>query len=306
VTCSLEQFNIVLKIFTLSSIFPRKPLTRCNFSTIISMLVNIIYITISFSKVLFKTFEACFNLKSLKRDGAIVMEHYYFEELVEEQDKLNVFVEVGSVSVYPHDGRIVIVEAEAQHMNLTMNRNENTLFVQAKCDEAWRNTSRKLSWPFSDHNPRAHLTIHAPIDCQLQVKVITGKLSIRGVAAPVTTRVVTGQTRLEDLGGPIWAKTVTGNIYYQGALANDNHRFEATTGRISLSLSQVPDAQLDARTTTGRIHCGLPLSDKTDQTHRGPGSRLTGNLGSGEGRIAARIVTGSLHLENLQHPVPSV
>jgi len=233
------------------------------------------------------------------------MEHYYFEEVIEEQDKLNIFVEVGSVDVYPHDGRVVIVEAEARHMDLTMNRDGDTLFVQAKCDEAWRSTSRKLSSPFSNDNPRAHLTIHAPVDCQVQVKVITGKLSIRGVAAPVTTRVVTGQTRLEDLGGPIWAKTVTGNIYYHGALASDNHRFEATTGRISLSLSQVPDAQLDARTTTGRIHCALPLTNQIDKTRRGPGSRLTGNLGSGEGRIAARIVTGSLHLENLKHKVPS-
>ena len=41
------------------------------------------------------------------------MEHYSFEELVEEQDKLNVFVEGGNVDVYPYEGRVIIVEAGA-------------------------------------------------------------------------------------------------------------------------------------------------------------------------------------------------
>lgn len=227
------------------------------------------------------------------------MEHYHFEERVEAQSKLNVVVEVGSVEIQPGNSHVVTVEAEARHMNVTVSRSEGTLYVRAERDEAWRNQPRKMRWLFGDDSPRAHLTIHAPIDCQLQVKVITGKLSIRGVAAPVTTRVITGRTTLEDLKGPIYAKTVTGNITYQGSLVNDNHRFEATTGRILLSLSEIPNAQLDARTTTGRIRCSLPLTVKTGEPRHWLGSRLTGTLGTGEGRIAARIVTGSLQLENV-------
>lgn len=225
------------------------------------------------------------------------MEHDYFEEPVGAQSKVNVLVEVGTLEIRPHEEPLITIEVEARHMKVTAGRNENTVFVRAERDESW---SRKLGRLFRNDNPEAHVVIHAPADCRPEVKVVTGKLSVQGITAPVTARVVTGRLKLANLGGPIYAKNVTGAIHYQGELTADNHRFETTTGHIYLGLSQLPNAQLDARTTTGHIHCDLPLAERRQERHI-PGGRLSGVFGSGKGHIAARVVTGKIEFDSV-HP----
>jgi DUF4097 and DUF4098 domain-containing protein YvlB len=138
-----------------------------------------------------------------------------------------------------------------------------------------------------------------PADCEVRAKTITGQLSVSGLNAPITTRVITGKTRLENLAGPIYAKSVTGNVQYRGLLANDSHRFETTTGNVLLALSNVPDAYVDARITTGHIHCDFPLQKQIERRHI-TGARLRDTFGSGAGKIKARVVTGSLHLEQVE------
>lgn len=228
------------------------------------------------------------------------MKHYYFEEPVGEESKLNVLVEVGSVEIWPHDENLITIEVEARHMEVTTDRNENTIFVRAERDEAW--LQKKLLRLFMNDNPEAHLTIHVPTNCQVDSKVITGGLSIESITAPVTARTVTGRIGLTNLSGPIYAKTVTGSIQYQGELTVAHHRFETTTGHISLNLSRVPDAQLDAQTTTGHIHCDLPLVEKRHKRTI-PGDQLSGVLGSGQGRVVARVVTGKIELQTTRQQV---
>ncbi|KAA3665041.1 MAG: hypothetical protein DWQ04_02660, partial [Chloroflexi bacterium] len=72
-------------------------------------------------------------------------------------------------------------------------------------------------------------------------------------------------------------------------------RFEAITGKVQLKLTKEPNATFDARTTTGNIHCNLPLTEQKESRHF-TGGRISGKLGSGEGHIKARVVTGSLQL----------
>lgn len=51
-----------------------------------------------------------------------------------------------------------------------------------------------------------------------------------------------------------------------------------------------------AKMVTGKIHCGFPLSQQRRQ-RQFIGDKLRGNLGSGEGRIKAKVVTGNFNLE---------
>jgi DUF4097 and DUF4098 domain-containing protein YvlB len=111
--------------------------------------------------------------------------------------------------------------------------------------------------------------------------------------APITTHVITGKTKLTDLGGPIYAKSVTGFLSYNGYLSEENHRFETTTGDLQLRLTKEPNAHMDMKTVTGRVHCGFPLTNERQQSHV-VGRKITGTLGAGTGHIKARVVTGNL------------
>ncbi len=234
------------------------------------------------------------------------MKSYHFEEAVSaKKGFLDVFVEIGTVKIVPsntsaaNDETAVIVDAVAKHMEISVVSEGNKVFVLVEKDDSWHNWDQKLMrWLNNDH-PKAELTIQVPENCEVNAKTITGKLSINDLNAPVTTRVVTGTTKLANLSGPIYAKTVTGKLSYDGFLTNEHHRFEATTGNVLLNLSKEPNAHLDAKAVTGRIQCDYPLA-KMQENGRLTGSRLTGILGSGEGHIKARVVTGSVQVASMQ------
>ncbi len=190
------------------------------------------------------------------------------------------------------------MEAETEKMDLTVYKENNTVYVTAKQQDEELELSEKINRFFTNNNPRANLSIHVPVDCKVRAKTITGKLSISDLEGPITTRVVTGKTKLENLGGAINAKTVTGTLIYNGSLSNDEHRFETTTGKMHFALSHSPDVKLDAQTTTGQIRCDFPVDNKVERRNI-TGARLKGTLGSGKGNIKARVVTGSMHLEKI-------
>jgi len=248
------------------------------------------------------------------------MKSYHFEEtLPKHKGLLDVLVETGSVKIVPHKetavhdktacphggAGAVIIDAVARHMEISVVHEGNKVIIRVKKDKSWRNWDQKLTrWLKNDH-PKAELTIQVPEDCEINATTVTGKLSINDLNAPVTTRVVTGTTQLANLGGPINAKTVTGQLSYNGFLTNEHHCFKATTGNVTLNLSKEPNAHLDAKTVTGRIRCDYPLAKMSENgsrtsvgTSRFTGSRLTGILGSGEGHIKARVVTGNLRLKS--------
>ncbi|MCP5101576.1 MAG: DUF4097 domain-containing protein [Chloroflexi bacterium] len=226
------------------------------------------------------------------------MKDYHFEETFPETNgALDVMVEIGSAEIVAYDGTAVIVDAEARHMDISVTREANTIFIRAQTDETWADLGKKITRYLKNDHPIAHLKIQLPAHCELQAKTVTGKLAVNGLSAPVTARVVTGQTKLTNLSGPIYAKTITGELTYEGTLAEEHHRFETTTGRVHLKLWKQPNAQLDAKSITGNIHCEFPITQLKENRHL-TGGRLTGVLGNGGGHIKARVVTGNLHLEN--------
>lgn len=227
------------------------------------------------------------------------METLFFEELLPEKEGLlNVDVKIGHVSIQPHDGRTVSVTAEIENSTVTVTREGSTIYVTSRPEKNQTSNPSLFNRLFqSGFNSKAFLTIYVPADCEIKARTTTGELFVSGIDAPVTARVTTGKAKLSDIGGPIYAKLITGKLTYNGILANSDHRFEAVTGSINLRLHKEPNAQLDASTATGSIHCGFALS-KANRNRHFTGSRLRGILGSGDGHIKAVVTTGELRLEH--------
>ena len=221
------------------------------------------------------------------------MKEQYFEEVVKSgKSKLNVVVEVGEVAVQSHDKPLITVDAETRHVVVTVEQENGTVFVRADVEDGWLGSIGRFLR--GDH-PKAKLTIHVPADCEVKAKTVTGKLAVQDIMAAVTTHVTTGQTLLTNLGGPIYAKAITGQMIYDGLLVDDNHRFETITGELRLRLTKEPNAKVDIKTTTGRVHCDFALDDQKEERHF-VGGKLKGTLGAGTGQLKARVVTGNLHV----------
>lgn len=225
-----------------------------------------------------------------------------FVESVDEQTKLDVLVEVGSVTIRPSTGKEMHIEATYRHMDVWVERQGNTVVVRAEQEEDFLQRLVRL---FNNDHPKADLVIDLPAHCEVQAKTVTGAMEIEGILAPVNARVVTGQLKLQALSGPIYAKTITGQLTYTGPLSEDNHRFETVTGEIVLSLPADTNAELSAQTVTGSVSCKLPLSNRLEERHF-VGGKLRGTLGSGAGRIKAKITTGSLTVRSLKEMMPKL
>jgi hypothetical protein len=220
-----------------------------------------------------------------------------FTEAADKQTKLDVLVEIGTVTIRPSAEKVITVDASYRHMDVWVERQGDTVLVRAEQEE---NFLQSLTRLFNNDHPKADITIHLPPHCEVYAKTVTGKLSIEGVQAPVTARVITGKLTLKEIQGPIYAKTITGKLSYTGELTEENHRFETVTGEIVLTLPPTTNARLAAQTATGSLNCRLPLTDLREERHF-VGGKLQGVLGNGAGRIKAKISTGSL----LIRPFPS-
>ncbi|MCB8979051.1 MAG: DUF4097 family beta strand repeat protein [Ardenticatenaceae bacterium] len=225
-----------------------------------------------------------------------------FVETVDEQTKLDVLVEVGSVTIRPSTGKEMHIAATYRHMDVWVERQGNTVVVRAEQEEDFLQRLVRL---FNNDHPKADLVIDLPAHCEVMAKTVTGTLEVEGMLAPVAARVITGQMKLHNLSGSVYAKTVTGQLTYTGPLSDDNHRFETVTGEIVLSLPADTNAELSAQTITGSLNCKLPLTNRQEDRHF-VGGKLRGTLGSGAGRIKAKITTGSLTVRSLKEKSPEL
>lgn len=224
------------------------------------------------------------EMKKLKLEGLDT--HHFEADVVEGKDVLDVRVEVGSVDVQVHDLPTVVIDVAYRGMDVTFEREGGRLVLEAVVVGGrwkWRRQSR------------AKVVVLVPAGCPVNVRVVTGKVTINGIAAPVKSHIVTGNASLSNLGDAIDAKVVTGNIRYNGLLADVEHRFKAVTGNVRLTLAKEPNVQFRAKTTTGRIHCDFPLH-KAAWNNGFVGQKVSGMLGSGAGRIQASLITGNVRL----------
>lgn len=234
------------------------------------------------AKNLIKTVEI---MKKLKKDNLDT--HHFEADVVEGKDVLDVRVEIGTVDVQVHELPKVVIDVAYREMDVTFEREGNRLVLEAE-----QSGNKLFKWR---KHPKADVVVLIPAGCAVNVRVVTGKVNISDITAPVMSKLVTGNAQLTNLGDSIDVKVVTGNIRYEGILADAEHRFKAVTGNVRLALNKEPNVWFKAKTTTGRIRCDLPLHKET-WNNGFVGQKVSGMLGSGAGKIQASLTTGNVHL----------
>ncbi len=198
---------------------------------------------------------------------------------------LNLYAETAKVHIETHPFERVDVEARLRDVQLRVWQEDGNVLMHAENEVVGEREPPV--------RPKAEIIIKAPTGCETYIQIVTGSLSIRDLSAAVRTYVITGQTTLQNLDGRISAECVTGNIDYTGRLVDGMHRFMTTTGAVRLALNEPPNARVYAWATTGRVQCDLALSEKRRGGYL-TGDHLYGVSGSGEGRVLAEVVTGSI------------
>jgi hypothetical protein len=216
----------------------------------------------------------------------------YEEPLAVVKGEINVNIETGCVAVEPHDLPVVWVEGEGRNVEVTVSRHEDVVYITSE------NQPVGLGKWFGrlTESPKVKMIIHIPAHCRVRLKTVTGSAVIQDIQAAVQAEVVTGTLTLINLGDVIDAQVVTGTILYDGILPEADNHFSTTTGQVQLNLVEEPDAQLHAKTVTGRIYCDFNVANQK----RGgsfTGDHLSGVIGAGTAGLWAKVVTGSVHLK---------
>ena len=214
----------------------------------------------------------------------------YSEQLIGECASLDARVEAGSLAIRTHSVARIDIEARLRNVELRVWQKDGRVFLRAENSEP----------QVAGHPIRreAQILVTVPSFCETFVQMVAGNLNVSDVTAAVRTHVITGKTTLNNLQDRVFATSLTGSIHYDGLLVDGVHRFMTTTGSLRLSLQQLPNARIYARTTIGKVHCGLPLSGQR-RGGRLLGDQLYGVAGSGLGRVQAEVVTGSVHIGSI-------
>jgi hypothetical protein len=64
--------------------------------------------------------------------------HHFEEELAEGKGGLEVLVELGDVEISSQKGRTVTIDAETQHMDVSVRREKDTVYVRVEQDDGMR------------------------------------------------------------------------------------------------------------------------------------------------------------------------
>lgn len=150
-----------------------------------------------------------------------------------------------------------------------------------------------------------------------EAKTVSGEIVLRGNGKPVAlhTTSISGSIRLEHGAGDVEATTVSGDLSFQ-LDPGRAIRMRNTSGSINIQGKLAKDADIDAQTVSGEVRLHAPAENgyeyevstfsgdirdcfnvKPEKTSQyGPGERLNGALGKGEGHVRIKTMSGSVDL----------
>ena len=161
---------------------------------------------------------------------------------------------------------------------------------------------------------RAKVTyeIHVPEGIKLErVRTTNGNIELTGRYSDVKAGTTNGDVRLESVVGPVDLSTTNGSIKVQDVLGRvkadttnggitlglrdikESIEAETTNGSITLQVQGDLNADLNARTTNGRVNTEFPI---TVQGNLGTRRRVEGRIGSGGPVISLHTTNGSIHI----------
>jgi hypothetical protein len=187
-----------------------------------------------------------------------------------------------------------------------------------------------LDW-VGNHKASAVVSVSVPDACPVELGVVSADAVVSGITADTKVKSVSGNVTLDGLNADISAQTVSGDLEtrrLQGKLrfttvsgdltvvdgSSSQVKAETVSGDVTLDLDVAPGARLDLNSVSGDVTLRLPesaglqveaktMSGSLDSAFAGvtrdgkPGrSTMRGSLGSGDGFLQAKTVSGDITL----------
>jgi Putative adhesin len=187
-----------------------------------------------------------------------------------------------------------------------------------------------LEW-VGNHKASAVVSVSVPDACPVELGVVSAEAVVSGITADTKVKSVSGNVTLDGVNAGISAQTVSGDLetrHLEGKLrfttvsgdltvvdgSSSQVKAETVSGDIILDLDVPPGARLDLNSVSGDVTLRLPesaslqveaktMSGSLDSAFPGvtrdgkPGrSTLRGSIGTGDGFLMAKTVSGDVTL----------
>jgi hypothetical protein len=194
----------------------------------------------------------------------------------------------------------------------------------------------KLTWSglldwVGNHRASAVVSVSVPDACPVELGVVSADAVVSGISADTKVKSVSGNVTLDGVNADISAQTVSGDLetrHLDGKLrfttvsgdltvvdgSSSQVKAETVSGDMTLDLDVSPGARLDLTSVSGDVTIRMPesaglqvevktMSGSLDSAFGGvtregkPGrSTLRGSVGSGDGFLQAKTVSGDVTL----------
>lgn len=242
----------------------------------------------------------------------------------------------GSVAVLSTDDRPCLDIDHVSGQPLLVSHSDGVLTVSYE-DLTWEGL---LGW-LRPQRHSAAITVTVPKDCPVQLGVVTAGAIVSGIAAKTSVKSVSGNITLDGVTGTVDATTVSGDIEAQGiggevgfnSVSGDltladgavdrldaktvsgritadidlsregSLRVATVSGAVAIRLPEDTAAQVELRSTTGRVQSEFAGLESCHQ----PGANvLSGQLGraGGSGQLAVTTMSGQVTLLQRGDPQP--
>jgi hypothetical protein len=243
---------------------------------------------------------------------------------------LNVRMVAGSIDVVGSSEA-----ASSGQAHLEVSQLEGALTVTLEGDTLTI-SHEKLTWGglldwVGNHKASAVVSVSVPDACPVELGVVSADAVVSGITADTKVKSVSGNVTLDGLDADISAQTVSGDLEtrrVQGKLrfttvsgdltvvdgSSSQVKAETVSGDVTLDLDVSPGARIDLNSVSGDVTLRLPdsaglqveaktMSGSLDSAFDGvvrdgkPGrSTMRGSVGSGEGFLQAKTVSGDITL----------
>jgi hypothetical protein len=187
-----------------------------------------------------------------------------FDVSTEGQARLTLANISGSVDVQPGDDGAIVVIAEKDNRSGDAERTHVEMEQAADGSVTVKTDYGESFWRWIGQRPcDVDYTVRVPRNCQLNLKCISSKASVKGLAGQFNLSTVSGELRVAELSGSLKVDLVSGNLSAERLSGPVD--VETVSGRVELRASQLPS--LRANTVSGRVNVETPLSDGPYRFH---------------------------------------
>jgi hypothetical protein len=241
--------------------------------------------------------------------------------------RLRVRTAAGGVAVVGTDDRPTLEVSELDGPPLRVRHQDGELEI----DYERRRWPGPFGWLLGPRRrQRAVFSLAVPRDCEVDLGIVSGGLTLSGLKAPVTARTVSGEITLAGCSGQIEAQTVSGAVEAHGVTGDlsahtvsgdltlvegggsvgartisgtvtldvgapgaGDIRVTTVSGDVTVRLPRASDVQVQLQSTSGQVASAF---DELERDGLPALRSVHGRLGAGTGRLRASSTSGNVAL----------